>query len=148
MKSIYYSAYPYKAKDFKKVDASEHGCKWRGTALDMPFRLYKSAICETTKVLTEVEFVNELWEVLDMPNYKGVKDITKKYKLNDINVIPLEHFYGATNSNDGVYVINNHFYTIATDGVKIHESWEDAFDAVYREKGRTYLRKKDYTREN
>lgn len=148
MECIYYSAYPYKAKDFKKVDAAKHGCKWRGTAYQMPFRLYKAAICETTNVFTEVEFVKQLWEVLDMPNYKGIEDITKKFTLDGIEVTPLEHFYGATNSNDGVYVINDHFYTIGMGGVKRHISWEDAFDWVFQEKGRTYLCGKDYTREN
>lgn len=107
---IYYSMYPYTAEDFRVVEDPE-GC---GDAFDMPFRLYKAAECSGNDAHV-LAFLHRCWEVMDRPDCKGVDDIHSPYELDGVSVIPTKHFYGATNSRDGVYEVDNAFYVINYD---------------------------------
>lgn len=140
MKLIYYSCYSYEADDFKVVD-NPNG---RGDALDMPFRLYKAAECEGD--FDDVpEFIMACWEVMDMPSCKNVDDIHKPYTLKhydgtEVKVTPTKYFYGATNSCDGVYVVNNKYYIIKWSDVVWCPSFEDAFNEIAQKEAKFYLK--------
>lgn len=136
MKLEYYSVYPYKAEDFKR------GHDECGSYYDMPFRLYHAATCEGIGNSIS-QFILDCWEVMDMPSCKGIDNIHQPYMLDGINVIPTKHFYGATNSCDGVYVINNKYYIIDYScDVKEYSSFEEAFNIIAE--GRFGSRFNDY----
>lgn len=144
MNCVYYSRYPYEADDFKVVDAEKYGCKWRGSAYDMPFRLYKAAICEGNYT-NAVYMVKDLFEALDMPQYKGVKNCMKPFKLKYseklIKVHPTKNYYGATNSMDGVYVIDEKYYIVRPDyKVKMYKTWRGAFMAIFKNNNYGFLK--------
>lgn len=106
MKCIYYSTYPYKSEDFKVV---QNPINPRSDVYDMPLRLYKAAECITADTDDTEAFLDNCWEVLDMPSIK-VETIYPKYTLDGVTVTPTKYFYGATNDCDGVYEVNDSFY--------------------------------------
>ena len=147
MKCVYYSYYPYESDDFKVVDAESHGCDWTGSAFDMPFRLYKAAVCDGEFSSAE-DFVSACFEALDMPHYKGVIDFHKLFKLYDVHVSPTKHLYGATNSMDGVYLVNDIFYAVNNRGEVIkYNTWHEAVDAVRLHLHGGYIQGVDYSME-
>ena len=129
MKCIYYSKYSHAADDRKIVDAKTHGCNWTGDAMDMPFRLYKAAECESDHE-NPVKMVEDLFDALDMPR---VDDKSKPFKVfynKEINVVPTKHYYGATNEVDGVYEIDGVYYVVFYDHIAKFYNWYSAVHKV------------------
>ena len=149
MKCVYYSCYLLgRDRKEKRVNAKDYNCKWHGDAMLTEFRLHKAARCESINPNVSVsEFLLNVYEVLDMPNLKGIEDYHNSYALDGINVFPTSKLYGATNPNDGVYEIDGRYYTIGHgEEITTHPNWQFAFDEVYRENGRYYLCGKNYSK--
>lgn len=141
MKCIYYSTYPYKSRDFKVVKDPRNP---KSDALDMPLRLYKAAECIANITESIEVFLDNCWEVLDMPSIK-VETIYPKYTLDEVTVTPTKYFYGATNDCDGVYEVNDSFY------VRKYGEWikfptiREALDCIARARINSgYLKGIDY----
>ena len=149
----YYSKYPYERQG---------GCKYvskegeKSTYYDFPFQLYKAAECETTvESLSNTQFVKNCFEAMDCPNYRNVEyDDSGNYLDKDYNVkvSPTKHFYGATNSDDGIYELKDghttSYLVMHYNGtVKSFNSWKEAVDFVFinREAPRLWLRGIDYS---
>lgn len=148
MKCIYYSKYPWQANDFKKVDAQKHGCNWSGDALDMPFRLYKAAVCESEHK-DPFEMVDDLFEALDMPFLDNRNEPFKvAYNGLEFDVKPTKHYYGATNEADGVFEIDGIYYIVYSNVTLWFKDWESAVRraAMFENNSRYYLRGIDYTK--
>ena len=138
MELIYYSYYPYEDPDYRIVK-DEDG----NDLCAQPFRLYKAAVCKSLiDFQSEEDFVLACFEAMDSPDcrIKGYQT-GKPYKDSDfgVEVFPTKHFYGCTNSADGVYCINH------TNYVKSHKleaySWRNALLKVYNFHAREYATK-------
>lgn len=138
---VYYSHYPYEAKDFKVCKDPKNP---RSDALDMPFRLYKAATCMPEKSMTLQNFLHAMWEGLDEAEHT-IDDIHTPFTIEGINVIPTEHLYGATNERDGIYIVAGKHYVRDYGEWLLFPTWEEAFDYVYyNSRHSEYLKGIDY----
>lgn len=136
MRLKYYSYYPYEDPEYKVVPRTpkKGDSNLSKHAVDLAFRLYPAALCESMKEVDAITFVEHCFEAMDRPDARldyCPGDISYQDKNYDVIVVPTEHFYGATNSNDGVYVVEENgverFFTIdSLDGVEEHKSWKNA----------------------
>lgn len=137
MKCIYYSIYPYEDPEFEVIDDPRPGYE-ASDGYKQPFRVYKAAACTTDTEYASIEdFLNEIYEILDMPEYKGIEDRHKPFTIDDIHVEPTKHLYGATNSIDGIYEMNGKFYVqyFDTDYELVYAQftvWKEAIDYLYK----------------
>ena len=139
MELTYYSYYPYNDPNRKDVTVvDENG--YENDLWGQPFRLYKAAVCRSlVDFQSEEDFVKACFEAMDCPEYR-ISDYEsgKPYKddLYGIEVTPTEHFYGATNSYDGVFVIKQRLgvncYVNLLRGWKQEQSWYHAVTTIFR----------------
>lgn len=150
MKLKYYSWYPWKAEDYKRVTIPPKGNDdYERTMLDMPFRLYLAATCEGESRSIS-EFISDCYEAMDRPDARFEWVPSKGAYLDttyNVLVTPTKHFYGATNSYDGIYEINNLYYATGWEGTKCFSDLKSAilFVARYQHQSEMFLKGIDYT---
>lgn len=136
MQLKYYSFYPYENPGYKLVHRKpkRNDCNLSKSAVDLAFQLYPAAICETVDHERSIsEFIADCWEAMDMPQYRtdyNPGDVSYIDPVYHVKVIPTQHFYGATNSLDGVYVIDDVYYTIDSGEVVSYISLVEAINAI------------------
>lgn len=146
MEAIYYSVYPWMDPEADAIEDPRPG--FCGDVWVQPFRLYKAATCTTSKKDSVKEFLEKIFEALDMPE---VEDIHSPFTVGDIQVIPTKHLYGATNCGDGIYECQNKYYAQYSYNCSFEEfdSWKEAFDFLLlhgHRKSYSYLGGIDYTK--
>lgn len=141
MELTYYSYYPYKDPEFRRTKEGNNDL------CVQPFRLYKAATCKAlTEFDSEEAFVEACYEAMDCPEYR-IENYKKRHSYKDteydIEVIPTEHFYGATNSDDGVFYFpesgRSYIFTMLDDGPVIKDTWFDAVLSIFRKHQSSYL---------
>lgn len=132
MKAVYYSKY------FDKREGGYSFVHKEGdisTYCNFPFQLYRAAVCKDLSDERYVPaFIRRCYEAMDMPGYRiGNYTHGEPYEDSDykVRVTPTKHFYEATNSYDGVFVIDNKYYVIGMEGIRSFQTWEAAVDFVF-----------------
>lgn len=151
MELIYYSYYPYKDPNKVLVKDEDENDLW-----GQPFRLYKAATCKSLiDFQSEKDFVHACFEAMDCPEYR-IQDYEKGQPYKDeyygVEVTPTKYFYGATNSEDGVFYFpaswNSYIVPLLVDEPIVKDNWLYAALEIFRKHHSFYAtRLVDFTRE-
>jgi len=146
MKLEYFSCYPF--NDPKAITIRDEE---RGDLEGRPFRLYHAATCESIiDFKSEEDFVRACYEAMDRPDCR-IDDYKEGEPYEDIEygvkVIPTKHFYGATNTMDGIFcsdksVRRNSFrYVKSFKGFTNYPNWYSALLDIYKYRSDSYATK-------
>ena len=130
MNVFYYSYYPYANPAMRIVKHPNNpNCD---AITGVKYRMYYASKCtlRAPHYSSYKEILDVCYEAMDSAIYEvDVKANPTGFIVDNVEIFPSKHFYGATNIADGIYIIDdNHFFVKSLEGWEHFNRWIDAFE--------------------